>query len=405
MQTEIRTYTGSARDFLDAAEIAFGARLNDDDLAAFEPLFEEDRALGAYDGERLVGTAGIISFCLTVPGAELPAAGVTAVGVHPTHRRRGILRQLMRRQLDDIHERGEALAVLWASEGQIYQRFGYGLATLNGSFELERERSGFRTPFAPAGTVRLLERDEAERLFPAVFDAQRPLRPGFWSRSPEMWKEFFHDPERWRRGAGPAFLAAHETEGQADGYVRYRIKDEWDERGSRSTLIVTELIALSPSATRETWRYLFDIDLVARIKASNQPVDHPLLLMLSEPRRLGFTVSDAMWLRIVDVEAALRQRTYAEDGRLVIELRDEFCPWNAGRWALEVDDGGVEVRRTDNAADLAMDAIDLGALYLGAFSAHALLAAGRGEELRSGAATRGDRLLRTDHAPWCPRVF
>jgi predicted acetyltransferase len=405
MSIEVRPFSGRARDFFDATEVAFGGRLNPEDVAVFEPLFEADRALGAYDGVQLVGTAGVYSFGLTVPGGELPAAGVTAVGVHPTHRRRGILRRLMRRQLDDVRQRGEPLAVLWASEGVIYQRFGYGLATLMASFELERERSGFRVPVVPAGSMRLLERDEAELLFPPIFERVRPARPGFWTRSAAIWKEFFHDPERWRRGAGPAFLAIHAVDGKADGYVRYRIKDEWDDRGSRSTLIVTEAIATTPLADREIWRYLLDVDLVSRVKAWGQAADHPLLLLLNEPRRLGFTLGDALWLRIVDVEAALAGRSYAGEGRLVIELRDEFCPWNAGRWAIETGGEGARVTRAEEDAELGLDAADLAALYLGAFSVQQLLGAGRGEELRPGAAARADILLRTAQAPWCPRVF
>jgi predicted acetyltransferase len=405
MSIEIRPFSGAAREFAGVIETAFGGELHAEDLPFFERMFEPDRALGAYDGERPVGTAGIFSFDLTTPGGELPAAGVTAVGVQPTHRRRGILRQLMRRQLDDVHERGEPLAVLWASEGSIYQRFGYGLATIHGTFELERERSGFRVPMEPVGRMRLLDRSEAEDVLPTIFERVRPTRPGFWSRSPALWSEFFHDPERWRRGAGPAFLAVHEVDGQPDAYARYRIKDDWDDRGSRSTLIVTEAIAATPLATRELWRYLFDVDLVFKVKAWGQAPDHPLLLLLNEPRRLGFTLSDALWLRIVDVEKALAGRTYASEGRVVIELRDEFCPWNAGRWALEAGRDGGHTTRTDDDADMALDANDLAAIYLGAFSVAQLLRAGRGDELQPGAAARADALFRTDVAPWCPRVF
>ena len=153
------------------------------------------------------------------------------------------------------------------------------------------------------------------------------------------------------------------------------------------------------------WQYLLGIDLVGQIDAWNLPVDNQLVLNVAEPRRLRMTVSDALWLRVVDVAAALSARRYRSDGSLVIELTDEFCAWNAGRWALRVTDGVASVERTDLAADIACDVTDLGAAYLGAFSFAQLTAAGRVGELADGGATRADALFRTDIAPWCPRVF
>ena len=150
MEIDVRPFEGEPRTFFEAGELAFGERVRDEDLAKWTTLFEADRAIAAYDGERVVGTAGIFSYDFTVPGAVLPAAGVTIVGVHPTHRRRGILRRMMRLQLDAVHDRGEPLAILWASEGNIYQRFGYGLATVRMGVNVARDRSAFRRPHAPS---------------------------------------------------------------------------------------------------------------------------------------------------------------------------------------------------------------------------------------------------------------
>jgi len=405
MTIEVKPHSGGAREFFQSAEIAFGEHFEADDLPVLEPLFEQDRALAAHDGDRMVGNATIISFDLTVPGGALAAAGVSAVGVQPTHRRRGILRQMMRRQLDDVHERGEPLAVLWASEGGIYQRFGYGLATLAAGIEIERSRTAYRLPHAPSGSIRFVTREEAGELFPSLYERLVPKRAGFFTRSRAFWSSLFYDPERWRHGGGPAFYVVHEVDGMVDGYARYRIHDEWEPTGSKSRLVVMELMSENPAAHLDLWRFLFDVDLMATVVGRFLAVDDPLLLAVAEPRRLRFTVGDALWLRIVDVAAALVGRRYKGSGRLVIELHDEFCPWNAGTWAIEVEDGRATVQPSADPVDLELDVTDLAALYLGAFTVGQLLAAGRGRERIAGSGARLDGLLVSDRAPWCPAVF
>ena len=402
----MRPYDGDAHAFFEAGSVAFGERLRDEDVAAWEPTFEADRAIAAYDGDRIVGTAGIFSFELTVPGGMLPAAGVTAVGVHPTHRRRGILRRMMRQQLEAVHDRGEPLAILWASEGQIYQRFGYGLSTLATRIDVARDRSAFRRPHIPAGVIRFVDVDEAKRLLPPVYEAARPRRAGFFNRTPAFWDgDVFYDPEHWRHGASAAWYVVHEVAGEPDGYARYRIRDKWDESGPKSTLIVTDLLALNPAARLDLWRFLLDVDLMARIEAWNVPPDDPLILTVAEPRRLGIGVGDGMWLRVVDVSSALAGRRYQGDGALVIEVADELCPWNDGRWTLSVEDGVPYVEPATGAADLAADVTDLAAAYLGGFTFANLADAARVTELTPGGVARADALFRTDRAPWCPRVF
>ncbi len=407
MSLEIRPYDGTFHDFMTAVLLPFAWTMKDEDEALFEPVVELDRALAAYDGDRVVATAGAFSFSVTVPGGELPMAGVTMVGVHPTHRRRGILRQLMRRQLDDVHARGEPLAGLWASEGLIYQRFGYGLATLGAGFSVDRARSAFRSPHVWSGTLRLLDRRAAEELIPPLHAAARPQRPGAFDRSAAWYaSEFFHDPEHARNGGAEAAYILHETDGRPTGYARYRVKSEWDDVGAKGTVEVHELMSLTPSAHADLWRYLLDIDLVATIRGWNLPVDDPLPLLVAEPRRLSWTVRDGLWLRIVDLPAAIEGRRYAAAGRVVLEVSDEFCDWNGGRWSLETDAaGGGHAERTGDEADLALSAADLGAAYLGAFSIADLARAGRARELRAGAIAAADDLLRTDIAPWCPKVF
>ncbi|MDQ2688758.1 MAG: GNAT family N-acetyltransferase [Chloroflexota bacterium] len=405
MEIDVRPFSGDPNDFFTAGELAFGEHPRDEDISRWQKLFEANRAIAAYDGDRIVGTAGIFSFQLTVPGGVLPAAGVTIVGVHPTHRRRGILRRMMRLQLDAIRERGEPLAILWASEGNIYQRFGYGLGSLRMGVSIGRDRSAFRLPHTPAGTIRFVEPDEGKRLFPPVYEAVRGGRPGFFDRSDTYWDtEFFPDPEHWRHGASAAFHVVHEVAGEADGYARYRIREDWSGTPN-SSVIVNELIATNPAAHLDLWRYLLDIDLMGKIEAWNIPPDDPLVLTVAEPRRMNLTLGDALWLRVVDVSSALAGRRYRSDGSLVLEISDEFCPWNDGRWRLTVEGGVPFVEPSTDAADLTCDITDLGAAYLGAFGFTQLADAGRVGEAQPGALRRAEDLFRTDRAPWCPRVF
>jgi predicted acetyltransferase len=407
MTIEIRYVPpAQARSWFDTVYAAFGEHGRDDEWELEQLRYESERVLGAYAEAVLVGGAAAFSLTLTVPGGNsVPTAGVTGVGVLPTHRRQGIMRQLMARQLADVGRGAEPLAALWASEGSIYQRFGYGLATLNGTVEIERERATFRRAVVAQGTIRLVDRDEAGRLVPPIFDAVRATTPGFYERRAAWWATYLADPEFRRAGAGAKFFAIHERDGRAVGYVVYRIKEEWGDVGSTSTLLVIELLGVDPEATAQLWRYVFGVDLIARIRARLGPPDHPLLLMLDEPRRARLRLSDGLWLRIVDVKAALEARTYAANGAFVLEVVDEFIPDLAGRWRITVSDGQGRVERTEQPADLRADITDLGAVYLGAFSFCDLARAGRTHELTPGAWARADALFATGSRPWCPEVF
>jgi predicted acetyltransferase len=401
MEIEVRPFTGDHRAYLDSIAIGFSEHLTDESAPIWDAVMEWDRAIAAYDGDRIVGNAAAFSFELTVPGGLLPAAGVTVVGVQPTHRRRGALRNMMRMQLDDVHQRGEPLAILWASEGSIYQRFGYGLASLKASVRLDRHRNAFRLPHSYSGQIRLVTEDEARVAFPQVYDAVRPTRVGFFSHTPEFWNsEVFHFPPEWRRGRGEAFNVVHEVGGTIDGYARYAIRE-----GDDSEVSVLDLMAVNPAAHLDLWRYLADIDLMSRVEWWNVAVDDPILLTILEPRKLDMKLGDALWLRIVDLSSALAGRRYRTDGSLVLEVADEFCPWNDGRWALRVENGLPFVEPATDAPDLICDVTDLAAAYLGAFSFAQLADAARVSEASPGAVARADTLFRTDRSPWCPRVF
>jgi predicted acetyltransferase len=365
--------------------------------------FEVGRMHAAFDDGAIVAGAGAFSFRMTVPGgASLPTAGVTIVGVLPTHRRRGILRSMMRAQLDDVHERGEPLAALFASEETIYGRYGYGLASLNVQFDVDKAYSAFRPGVESIGRVRLVDAAVAAKQMPGIYDAARSVTPGMMERAPSWWEHrLLADPVAFRFGGGPKHLAVLDVDGEPRAYAIYRLYVSFGDLGPETTLRTIEVLGADPSATASIWRFLLDVDWTKTVSARLQPVDHPLLLLLARPNFARPTLSDGLWVRMVDVQAALSARTYADDRAVVFDVRDEFCPWNEGRWKLE----GGRASRTDDAPDIALDVAELGAVYLGGFTFRDLQRAGRIEGLRDGAVYGADGIFRTDAVPWCPEIF
>ena len=359
-----------------------------------------DRMHAAFEDGEIVGGAGAFTFDFTVPGGSLPCAGVTVVGVYPTHRRRGILRAMMRAQLDDARERGEPIAALWASEETIYGRFGYGLSSWAGEVAIARDRGAFAQPLERRGQVRFVTEDEAVALFPPVWEALRAQRPGVHSRGESWWRGrvLWTAPER---AATPKRAVALDLDGSTQGYAVYRTTPEFEGGVSNATLEVVEAVGATPQATAEIWRFLLDVDWVGTIKAYLMPPDHPIFLLLANPRRARYRMGDALWVRVVDVGAALSGRAYAGDGSIVLEVLDAFCPWNEGRWKLE---GGV-AERTGEEAELVLDASALGSAYLGAVSFAELRDGLRLEERVEGAVARADALFGWRPLPWCPEIF
>jgi predicted acetyltransferase len=387
-------------EFIRLIEAAFGGEPHEEEIERWSRTLEAERMLWVSDGDLKIATAGAFSFQLTIPGGELPAAGVTVVGVLPSHRRRGILTQMMREQIDDIRSRGEPLAILWASEASIYGRFGYGLATKAAKITLDRDRAVFRDRSDPVGATRLVTLEQAIDILPDIYESVRLETPGMYARSRVWWETgALADPEHARQGAGPLFCAVLELDDEPEAYALYRLKGNWDEGVPKSTLRVREVMATSPVALREIWRFLLGVDLVAQVETWGVPPDYPLFLMLTEARRLRMTLGDALWLRLVDFEAALAARTYADGDPVVLEVRDSFCDWNEGVWRVP------DAERTDEKPDLRLDASDLGSAYLGGISFAELARAGLVEELREGGIGRADALFRTHVTPWCPEVF
>jgi predicted acetyltransferase len=391
------------RDAMSAIWHYFGRTApRDEQLASLSRLVPAERMHAARDGEHIVGGAGAFPFRLTVPGNRIAAAGVTVVGVQPTHRRRGVLAAMMRAQLDDVRARGESVAYLWASEDRIYPRFGYGLASFAGEIDVAREHTAFEAPGEPFGSARLVPLGEAEPLVAPIWERLAAVTPGMFARSADWWRtRTLTDPD-WRRGGnGELRCVVLEADGGPVAYALYRFTLGLDRGVATGSVGVQEALGDSPRATRAIWRYLLEMDLIARVRAGLLPLDHPLLLLAAEPRHLRFSLRDGLWVRLVDVGAALSARAYAGTGVVVVDVADAFCPWNAGRW--RVGDGGAA--RTTGAPDLRCDVTVLGSVYLGGFTWAQQARALGVEELRPGTVAVADALFRTDRAPWCPEIF
>ncbi|MFJ4556297.1 GNAT family N-acetyltransferase [Streptomyces massasporeus] len=370
-------------------------------------LTEFDRSLGVWDGDECVGTAGAFSFRLTVPGgASLPVAGVTMVSVAATHRRRGLLTSMMRRQLDDVRAWGEPLAVLTASEPAIYGRFGYGNATVSLTAEIDTTRVGLSVP-DDTDDVRVRYAVPADVLdvCEAVYARLVPARPGMLARQPGWERLGILDPASDREGASPLQCVLAERDGETVGYARYRVKPEWELSGSNGTVIVEELAGLEPTADAALWRFLFGIDLTSKVTLRGRPVDDAWQYLVTDPRRCHPRVRDSLYVRPVEVGAALAARTYQTPVDVVFEVEDAFCPWNAGRWRLSGDAKGASCERTADAADVALSVRELGAAYLGGVSLASLGAAGRVRELRAGALAEASLGFGVGVPPWLPHGF
>ncbi len=396
--------------FARAVDTAFGVHATDELVAFMRSLVELDRTLAVVEGGDIVAGAGALSVELTLPGlTTLPAAAVTEVGVLPTHRRRGLLTALMRRQLDDVAERGEPVAVLGASESTIYGRFGYGCAALCSSVEIEAAslRPIVPSPAAEGGSLRFVDADVMAAVLPGIHERYRLTQPGEVSRSAGWWDAFLLDPELYRGDAGPRFAVVYvDATGRPAGYVTYRVQVDW-LRDDDQTLFVEDLVGITPQARVALWRYCISVDLITRVRASNVPVDDPFGWTLPDPRRFAVTeMSDLLWLRLVDLPAALSARRYPAEGSLVFEVVDRFRPAGAGRYRLEAGRDGAECRRTAaHEPDLALDVTDLGAAYLGGVRLSTLGRAGRVAELRAGALERADALFACSPMPWCSTDF
>ena len=373
---------------------AFGQTPHPADVEVELALVDPARAYGAHADGRLVATAASFDFRMAVPGRVVPVAGVTWVGVLPTWRRRGLLGSLMERQLTDLHESGTAVAALWASEGAIYGRFGYGAAAWNLAVSVPRG-AAFRLP-VPPGELDLVE--PRADLLSEVYEQVAATTPGCPARDERWWAYRLHDPEHARDGATE--LQCVVTDG---GYALYAVQGAWSDGLPTGVVHLRELVALDLPARLRLWRHLLDVDLTTQVRAPAVAPDDPLLLSaLAEPRAAGARIRDSLWVRLVDLPDALRSRTYACDVDVVLEVVDDRAPWNTGRWRLTGDRTDADCLRTRAAADLVLRPDDLGAAYLGGTPLRSRPVEERTPGALDVVSTAFGPL---GAAPWCPLVF
>ncbi len=347
----------------------FAFEFKDDEEEMFAAIQEWDRAWAAYAGDLMIGSAASLTFTMTVPGgADVPTAGLTAVSVLPTHRRGGALTAMIRKSFDDAHDRGDLAAVLLASETPIYGRFGYGAGTHVNDLTIKRSEAAMRAGPPITGRVRLVNADEAAAVIPNLHrEATSGMAiPGSITRLDEMWKVYFYDPEHWRSGMTARMWAIYEDgDGEPRGFMRYRLKENWDDALPQYEMVAGDLHALDSEAYAALFSYCFGVDLVSTIKFYNRRVTEPIFELLADPRRVKRRMRDGIWVRLIDVPAALAARRYRVEGELVVEVQDDFCPWNEGRFLLTGGPGGAECVPTSREADLRIGASDLASAYLG----------------------------------------
>lgn len=394
------------RDVLDLDTWAFPSSVDDEVLLALpSPLtWERARGVETDDGELVAMHASYPFSRFPVPGARVPVAGLTWVGVHPAHRRRGLLRAMIDEHVARSLARGEAVSALYAAEPAIYGRFGYGLAAHDVRLTVPRGAALRDVPGADAVRVRL------ERVTERHGDVVQALhgavdRPGWATReTAELRAAFLDDPAAMRDGAETLRIAVAERAGRAVGYALFRRRSAWETAGPRGTVRVRDVVVEDAAVARALWGVLLDLDLMARTEAW-VPQDDPLLHLLVDLRAAEPRLGDNVWVRLLDVPAALAARRYASEVDVVLEVTDTLVPANARRWRLEGGPDGATVTPVDTAPDLALDVRDLGAAYLGGPSLASLAAAGLVTEVRAGALARAATAFGWPVPPGCSWVF
>jgi predicted acetyltransferase len=405
--TEIRFITDDeVPAFHRAIPFGFGDDLTEEEGAddRFREIFPLETCIAAFDDGRIVATFGSFDFDVTVPGGTVPMAGTTIVTVQPTHRRRGILTDMMRMHLDQAIERSQPLAGLWASEPTIYGRFGYGLAAHSHDLRVRVDKVTL-PPGPDTDTVRIIDPSEAAELLPPIFDRVRLQTPGMLSRSEAWWRNRrLRDPEHWREGASARRIAVVSRNGDPVGYVAYRQKEKWvDDQIPEGTVEVIELVPVDEDARRTLWHYLAHVDLFPNVHWWNAPADNPLYVEVDNLRHITTRHQDTLYLRILDIPAALSARSFESDGTITIAVADDFMG-RGGTFCLDVTDGVGVCEAASGEPDVTMQVADLGALLLGRPGAYTRWRAGRvhGDE----ASVRLlDRVMRTTELPFCSEVF
>ncbi len=362
------------------------------DLNAHRLIFEPDRAWSAFDGDHMVGNCVSYPMIMNIPGGSIPIAAVASVSVQATHRRRGINRNMMRLQLEDIYSRNEPLAVLQASESIIYGRYGYGMSSFEDSLSIMKEHGAYAQEYRPSGRLYFCDEDEARTIFPDIYQSAIQNRVGTTVREDNWWQFRFLEPGL--KGGDPrSWFVRHVESGINTGYVRYTINGR--------VLHILELVSSTFEGYSALWRFCLDMDLVDTIEAAHRPVDEELRWMLADPRRLISSSEDKSWLRLVDAKSALENRSFSSEGSLTLRIKDDFLPWNDGVYTLSTDGHNSECVVSEKPPDITLSTSDVAAAYLGGVRFDLLARSGRINEHTPGSIDLLDRLFATDRMPWC----
>ena len=368
---------------------AFGDDTGDNDPDGdrrFRALISPGNAWAMFDGAQVVGCAGMYDLSIGMPGGgSLGCAGLTMVGVRATHRRRGILSQMMERYLAKAREHGHAIAGLWASEARIYGRYGFSIAAYDDVTEIQRAHD--LTIAGGGDELQWIDEGRAREVFPDIYARATANRPGVLRRDAVWWRErrFLESPFA-RRGASKRRHVIAVRDGTAVGYVQYRQRQDSHPTlpGGRSE--ITEMHGVDTRAVASLWRYMCSIDLHPNVFWPNAPVDDPLHLLVDDPRRIIRKRSDTLWLRIEDVPRTLAARTWGGELRLAI-----------GDAVYDVPSGA----KTTGKPHVTIAPHALANVLLGGLRPSDLARAG----LASGDLALADRVFASSPAPWCPEIF
>lgn len=381
-------------------------------LANFTRFRDPGRAWGARSGGRMVATLATMPRTITVPGpagtaVPVPADALTNVTVAATHRRRGLLTRMLTTSLAAAKDRGDALSILVAAEWPIYGRFGYAPAVQDANYSYFPRHVTAKVTPSGTGTVRQVDLAEAGRVGAEVYGAATRTRAGQVDR-PAWWWGVRHGLDGYQRAAAdktPTYLV-REGAGGPDGFLAWRAVHDFDLAGNLAAIEVSDLVAANDDAYRDLWAYLSGIDAVGEVTLTDRPVDEPVRWLLPDGRALRRTYSgDHVWVRLLDVPAALAARCYAVPGRLVIEVVGDPAGYATGRFALDGGPDGAHCASTDAAPDLRLSQRALAGAYLGGYRLAEIAIGGGVEQLRTGAVATADAMFATGLAPWNPTGF
>lgn len=391
-----------------AEALGFGGRVDTDWMAGERTVLARERMLGVWEGDACVATSGVYPFELAVPGGALvPAAGVCDVSVLANRRRRGLLSAMLHRLHDDARARGDVVAVLTASDGSIYPRFGYGVAASVAVWSLDAHRATLRHPPGAGGEIELLLGTDAAPALAEAWVRLRGTRAGWLSRSEDWWRIVVGPKEQWKGGGDVHTLLLRDATGTVTGAAVHRIHFDVDRGVQNWRVEVLDLFGTDAEAEARLWQELCRLDHVSTVSVRVGPVDEPLRWRLVDPRQMKVSaVVDLLWVCPLDIAALLSTRTYVGSGSIVLGVSDDFDPVNTGTYRLDGAPDGAECAPAEGAApDLRLGSSEVGTLALGGTTPSVLAAAGRIVECTPGALARADALFPTARAPFCSTFF